>query len=130
MKGLRYKRVGLSKIERRRFFSRNNLLRNVGLLKDSFVKKGKGKFYLGEKEPVQVAGINILGFEIFKEQIVESLVQNNKKIVMQKVAEKIGTEAVEELLCLLPNEEPPQDLASIIASSVIAFVMYFMKKLM
>ena len=46
-KGLGYKGVGLSKIERRRFFSRNNLLRNMGLLKDSFVKEGKGKFYLG-----------------------------------------------------------------------------------
>ena len=62
-----YKGVGLSKIERRRFFSRNKLLRNVGPLKDSFVKEGKGKFYLGEKEPVKVAGINIHGFEIFKE---------------------------------------------------------------
>ena len=49
MKGLGYKGVGLSKIERRRFFSRNNLLRNVEPLKDSFVKKGKDKFYLGEK---------------------------------------------------------------------------------
>ena len=65
-KGLGYKGVGLSKIERRRFFSRNNLLRNVGLLKDSFVKEEKGKFYLGEKEPVQVAGINVPGFKIFK----------------------------------------------------------------
>ena len=36
---------------------------------------------------------------------------------MEKVAEKIGTEAVEELLCLPPNEEPPQDLASIISDS-------------
>ena len=54
----------------------------MGLLKDSFVKERKGKFYLGEKEPVQVAGINVLGFEIFKEQIVESLVWNNKEIVM------------------------------------------------
>ena len=52
MKGLGYKGVGLSKIERSRFFSRNNLLRNVGLLKDSFVKEGKGKFYLGEEESV------------------------------------------------------------------------------
>ena len=73
-KGLGYKGVGLSKIERRRFFSRNNLLRNVGPLKDSFIKEEKGKFYLGEKESVKVAGINILVFEIFKEQIVESLV--------------------------------------------------------
>ena len=54
-----------------------------------------------------MAGINILGFEIFKEQIVESLVQNNKETVIQKVAEKIGTEAIEELLYLPPNEEPP-----------------------
>ena len=89
----------------------------MGPLKDSFVKEGKGKFYLGEKEPVKVAGINVPGFEIFKEQIMESLVQNNKEIVMQKVAEKIGTEAIEELLCLPPNEEPPQDLASIISDS-------------
>ena len=94
-----------------------NLLRNVGPLKDSFVKEGKEKYYLGEKEPVKVAGINVFGFKIFKEQIVESLVRNNKEIVMQKVNEKIGTEAVEELLCLLPNEEPPQDLASIISDS-------------
>ena len=36
---------------------------------------------------------------------------------MKKVAEKIGTEAVEELLCLPSNEEPPQDLASIISDS-------------
>ena len=43
--------------------------------------------------------------------------QNNKKIVMQKVAEKIETKAVEELLCLPPNEEPLQDLASIINDS-------------
>ena len=68
----------------------------MGPLKDSFVEEGKGKFYLGKKEPVKVAGINISRFEIFKEQIVESLVQNNKEIVMQKVAEKIGTKAVEE----------------------------------
>ena len=86
-------------------------------LKDNFVKEGKGKFYLGEKEPVKVAGINVPRFEIFKEQIVKSLVRNNKKIVMQKIAEKIGTEAVKELLCLPPNEEPPQDLASIISES-------------
>ena len=78
------------------FFNRNNLLKNVGLLKDSFAK-----------EPVKVAGVNIPGFEIFKEQIVESLVHNNKEKVMKKVIEKIGTEAIEELLCLPPNEEPP-----------------------
>ena len=75
----------------------------MGSLKDSFVKEGKGKFYLGEKEPVKVAGINVPGFEIFKEQIVESLGQNNKETVMQKVAEKIGAEVIEELLCLPPN---------------------------
>ena len=117
MKGLGYKGVGLSKIKRKRFFNRNNLLRNVGPLKGSFIKEGKGKFYLGEKEPIKVAGINVPGFEIFKEQIVESLVQNNKEIVMKKVIEKVGTEAIEELLCLPPNEEPPQDLASIISDS-------------
>ena len=66
-KGLGYKGVGLSKIAKRRFFSRNNLLRNMGPLKDSFVKEAKDKFYSGEKEPVKVAGINVLGFEIFKE---------------------------------------------------------------
>ena len=82
MKGLGYKGVGLSKIERRRFFSRNNLLRNVGPLKDIFVKEGKGKFYLDEKEPVKVTEINVHGFEIFKEHIMESLVRNNKEIVM------------------------------------------------
>ena len=54
----------------------------MGQLKDSFVKEGKGKFYLGEKEPVKVAGINVPVFEIFKEQIVKNLVRNNKKIVM------------------------------------------------
>ena len=69
MKGLGYKGIGLSKIERRRFFSMKNLLRNVGSLKDSFVKEGKGKYYLGEKEPVKVAGINIPGFKIFKERL-------------------------------------------------------------
>ena len=100
MKRLGYKGVRLSKIARRRFFNRNNLLRNVGPLKDSFVKEGKGKFYLGEEEPIKVARINVPGFEIFKEQIVESLVQNNKKTVMKKVVEKIGTEAIEQLLCL------------------------------
>ena len=63
-----------SKRARRRFFNSNNLLKNVGPLKDSFVKEGKEKFYLGEKEPVKVARVNILGFEIFKEQIVKSLV--------------------------------------------------------
>ena len=99
------------------FFARNNLLRNVGPLKDSFIKEGKSKFYLGEKEPVKIAEINILGFEIFKEQIMESLVQNNKETVMQKVAEKIGTKAIKELLCLPPNEKSPQDLASIISDS-------------
>ena len=122
-----YKGVRLSKIARRSFFSRNSLLRNVGPLKDSFVTEGKGKFYLGEKEPIKVAGINVSGFEIFKEQIMESLVRNNKEIVMQKIAEKIGIEAVEELFCLTPNEEPPQDLASIISDS---FYDVFMKKLM
>ena len=36
---------------------------------------------------------------------------------MKKVAEKIGTKAIEELLCLPLNEKPPQDLASIISDS-------------
>ena len=66
LKGLGHKGVRLSKTERRIFFSRNNLLKNVGLLKDSFVKERKGKFYLGEKEPVKVAGINIPGFKILE----------------------------------------------------------------
>ena len=39
---MRYKGVGLSKIARRRFFSRNNLLRNVGPLKTALSKKEKG----------------------------------------------------------------------------------------
>ena len=106
-KGLGYTRVEFgSKRARRRFFNRNNLLKNVGPLKDSFFKKGNEKFYLGEKEPVKVAGVNIPGFEIFKEQIVESLVQNNKEKVMKKVVEKIGIKAIKELLYLPPNEEP------------------------
>ena len=36
---------------------------------------------------------------------------------MEKVTEKMMVEAVKELLCLPPNEEPPQDLASIISDS-------------
>ena len=107
-KELGYTRVGLgSKVARRRFFSKNNSLKNVGPLKDSFGKEGKEKFYLGDKEPVKVVGMNIPGFEIFKEQIVESLVLNNKEKVMKKVTEKIGAKAIEELLCLSSNEEPP-----------------------
>ena len=46
---------------------------------------------------------------------------------MKKVAEKIGTEVVEKLLCLPPNEEPPQDLSSIISDS---FYDVFYEKLM
>ena len=61
--------------------------------------------------------MKISRFKIFKEQIVESLVWNSKEKVMKKVAEKIGTEAIEELQCLPPNKEPPQDLASIISDS-------------
>ena len=95
----------------------NNLFRNVRPLKNSFVKEGKGKFYLGEEEPVKMAGVNVPGFKIFKEQIVESLIQNNKETVMKKAIEKMGTEAIEELLCLPPNKEPPQDVASIISDS-------------
>ena len=60
-KGLGYKGVALRKIKKRRFFSSNNLLRNMGPLKDSFAKEGKGKYYLGEKEPVKVDGINVPG---------------------------------------------------------------------
>ena len=95
----------------------NNLFRDVRPLKNSFVKEGKGKFYLGEEEPVKVTGVSVLEFEMFKEQIVESLVRNNKEKVMKKAAEKMGTEAIEELLCLPPNKKPPQDLASIISDS-------------
>ena len=41
-RGLGYTGVGFdSKGARRRFFNRNNLLKNMGLLKDSFVKEGK-----------------------------------------------------------------------------------------
>ena len=58
-----------------------------------------------------------LGSKIFKEQIVERLVQNNKERVMKKATEKMGTEAIEELLCLPPKEKPPQDLAKIISDS-------------
>ena len=36
---------------------------------------------------------------------------------MKKATEKMGAEAIEELLCLPPNKEPPQDLASIISDS-------------
>ena len=53
----------------------------MGPLKDNFIKEGKGKFYLDEKEPLKVVRINIRRFEIFKEQIVESLVWNNKETV-------------------------------------------------
>ena len=45
------------------------------------------------------------------------MIQNNKEKVMKKAAEKMGTEAIEELLCLPPNKEPPQDLARIISDS-------------
>ena len=89
----------------------------MGPLKDHLIKEGKVKYYLGEKEPVKVAEVNIPGFEIFKEQIVESLMRNKKEKVMKKVTKKIETEAIEELLCLPPNEEPPQNLASIISDS-------------
>ena len=54
-----------------------------------------------------MAGVSVPRFEILKEQIVESLVRNNKEKVMKKAAEKMGTEAIEELLCLPPKEEPP-----------------------
>ena len=66
-KGLGYKGITLSKVAKRKFFSRNNLLKNVGLLKDNFIKEEKRKYYLGEKEPVKVAGVSVPGFEIFKE---------------------------------------------------------------
>ena len=49
--------------------------------------------------------------------------QNNKEKVMKKAAKKMGTEAIEELLCLPPNKEPPQDLASII-SNIFCDVFY------
>ena len=49
-KGLGYTGVGLgNKVAKRRFFSRNNILKNVKPLKDSFIKEGKRKFYLDEK---------------------------------------------------------------------------------
>ena len=95
----------------------NNLFKNVRPLKNSFVKEGKGKFYLGEEEPIKVAAVSVPGFEIFKEQIVESLVRNNKEKVMKKAVEKMETKAIEELLCLPPEKEPPQDLARIISDS-------------
>ena len=43
--------------------------------------------------------------------------RDNKETMMKKVTERIGTESIEELLCLPPNKEPPQDLASIISDS-------------
>ena len=43
--------------------------------------------------------------------------RNNKEKVIKKAAEKMGTEAIKELLCLPPNEKPPQDLANIISDS-------------
>ena len=54
---------------------------------------------------------------------MESLVRNNKEKVIKKVTEKMETEAIEELLCLPPNEEPPQDLANIISDS-FCYVFY------
>ena len=75
LKGLGYKGVGLgNKAARRRFFSRNNILKNVGPLKHNFIKEGKEKYYLVEKVPVKVGGVSVPRLEIFKEQIVESLV--------------------------------------------------------
>ena len=68
-------------------------------------RKGKGKFYLGKEEPIKVAGVSVPGFEIFKEQIVESLVRNNKEKVMKKAAKKMGIEAIEELLCPPPKRK-------------------------
>ena len=106
-KGLGYKGIRLSKVARRRFLSMNNLSKNVRPLKNSFIKEGKRKFYLREEEPVKVAGVSVPGFEIFKEKILESLARNNKEKVMKKAAEKMGIEAIEELLCLPPNKEPP-----------------------
>ena len=64
-----------------------------------------------------MAGVTIPGFEIFKEQIIESLVRDNKEQIMKKVAEQMRGKAIEELLCLPPNEEPSQDLANIISNS-------------
>ena len=54
---------------------------------------------------------------------MKNLVRNNKEKVLKNVTEKIRTEAIEELLCLPPNEEPPQDLASIISDS-FSYVFY------
>ena len=61
-KGLGYKGIGLSKVARRRFFSMNNLFRNVRSLKNSFVNEGKGKFYLGKEESVKVARVSVPRF--------------------------------------------------------------------
>ena len=36
---------------------------------------------------------------------------------MKKIVKKIGTEAIEKLFYLSPNEEPPHNLASIISDS-------------
>ena len=61
-KGLGYKGVGLSKVARSRFFSMSNLVKNVRPLKNSFIKKGKGKFYLGKEESVKVARVSVPRF--------------------------------------------------------------------
>ena len=47
-KGMGYKKTGLSKVARRRFFSMNNILKNVKPLKDSFVKR-KESFILARR---------------------------------------------------------------------------------
>ena len=82
-------------------------------IKESFIREGKGIFYLGIDEPINIDIVNAPGFEIFKEQIIENLVQDNKERVMKQVIEKMRTMVVKELLCLLPKEELPLDLASL-----------------
>ena len=64
-------------------------------------------FYLGMDEPVNIDIVNAPGFKIFKEQIIENLVQDNKEGVMKQVVEKMRTMVVKELLSLPPKEKPP-----------------------
>ena len=45
-------------------------------IKESFIREGKVMFYLGIDEPVNIDIVNAPCFEIFKEQIIENLVQD------------------------------------------------------
>ena len=47
-----------------------------------------------------------MGFKIFKDQIIENLVHDNKDNMIEKVIEKIQAIGIKELLCLPLEEEP------------------------